>query len=524
MDGLSLYKVASILNKRFAGAKLNKISVADDHMVLQLYSGEKVNICIRVSGADPGVFIGDDEIQVKADPLKVMNGSVVKSIETRSYDRLMTFVLEKRRPSGKQVKYSVVAEMVGRNSNVFILNDSEKIIFSINSNNVDRDRVIGMGVKYQPFKLNKQWDLNDIGDVGKFNDLIGFYPVTAKHAGTITERCISFAEAATFIKERIDIDEKFYIDEKMKIVPFKIDNPLKILGISDLSNVGQIKKQEKSTDRKKKLESYFNKKLKKYKHLLLKLGDDLKKAVDFESLYAEAEMLKGNLHIILGNTGVVTLYKYLNNGIEEVEFVIDSSINYEKKVHDLFKKANRLHRSVPRINERINEIESCIGNLMDDLYFLEDGSDEDVNEMYTDIFMSKHKVKKGKDKNQFIKYHFEDAIYYVGRNSVINHELVFGFARSADLWFHAQKIPSGHLILRKDGMPTDEEIEVAARIVAFYSKHSKETSVQIDYVQKKHVKKPKNTPLGFVIYHHFKSVGVKPFTQDELLDMLYSSL
>lgn len=515
MDGLSLFKMASILNRDYAGAKLNKISVSDDQMVLQLYAGRKTNLTIRVGDGNPVVFLGDSEIQVKADPLKMLNGAVVKRIHTRSYDRLMLIELEKRRPSGKLVMYQIIAELVGRNANVFVLNDDHNIIFNVNNRNIDDDRPIGMGQAYQPFKLNKQWDLDDLGDATGFNDLVGFYPVTSSHAEALTIGQ-PFVEAAALIRSVLLQDDLFYLDEKGRLIPFAIPEAVKILGLSDLGVSQGNKDLFKSENRRKKLKQYFSKKLTKHKNLLKKLNKELEAATDHEKLYAEADLLKSNLHILMGQAGDTVIYQYGDDGVEEIPFHVDRSVDYEYKVTSLYKRANRLSRSVPKIQERLDEVIGYMNSVTDDLFFLEGASDADVGELYTDIFMAKHKVKKQKDKYRFNRYQFGEAEYFVGRNSVINHELVFDFARSSDMWFHAQKIPSGHLILRKDGEPTEAEIAFGAQVVAAYSKHANESLVPVDYVHKKHVKKPKNTPMGFVIYHHFKTILVKPFSKEEL--------
>jgi len=58
-------------------------------------------------------------------------------------------------------------------------------------------------------------------------------------------------------------------------------------------------------------------------------------------------------------------------------------------------------------------------------------------------------------------------------------------------------------------MTDDEKLKCAA-IVAGLSRAKNDLKVTVDYTQKKHVKKPKNTPPGFVIYHRFFSVTVEP--------------
>ena len=91
---------------------------------------------------------------------------------------------------------------------------------------------------------------------------------------------------------------------------------------------------------------------------------------------------------------------------------------------------------------------------------------------------------------------------YVGKNNYQNDELTFKFATGNDWWFHAKKMPGSHVVVKtKDGTLPDRTFEEAARLAAHYSQNKKADKVEIDYVEKKHVKKVAGAKPGFVIYH-----------------------
>ena len=50
----------------------------------------------------------------------------------------------------------------------------------------------------------------------------------------------------------------------------------------------------------------------------------------------------------------------------------------------------------------------------------------------------------------------------------------------------------------------------AASLAAYYSKGREQKKVEIDYIQKKHIKKPNNANPGFVIYHTNYSLIATP--------------
>ena len=83
-----------------------------------------------------------------------------------------------------------------------------------------------------------------------------------------------------------------------------------------------------------------------------------------------------------------------------------------------------------------------------------------------------------------------------------NEELTFHFAVGNDWWFHAKQAPGSHVIVKTHGdeLP-DRTFEEAARLAAYYSSMRGSDKVEIDYVEKKQVKKPNGGKPGFVVYY-----------------------
>lgn len=100
---------------------------------------------------------------------------------------------------------------------------------------------------------------------------------------------------------------------------------------------------------------------------------------------------------------------------------------------------------------------------------------------------------------------------YVGRNNYQNEELTFHVATGNDWWFHAKKAAGSHVIVKcgNEEMP-DRTFEEAAALAAHYSKAADQGKVEIDYIQKKHVKKPNGSKPGFVVYYTNYSMTISP--------------
>ena len=91
---------------------------------------------------------------------------------------------------------------------------------------------------------------------------------------------------------------------------------------------------------------------------------------------------------------------------------------------------------------------------------------------------------------------------YVGKNNYQNEELTFKLAEGNDWWFHAKGIPGSHVIVKSGGKEiADSTFEEAGRLAAHFSKARGQDKVEIDYVEKKQVKKPAGGKPGFVVYY-----------------------
>ncbi len=100
----------------------------------------------------------------------------------------------------------------------------------------------------------------------------------------------------------------------------------------------------------------------------------------------------------------------------------------------------------------------------------------------------------------------------VGRNNLQNDRLTFKVADPTDWWFHTQKIPGSHVILRPQpgSVVDDETLNYACQLAAYFSKAQRSAKIPVDYTQRKNVKKPPGAKPGFVIYDHFKSAIITP--------------
>ena len=134
-------------------------------------------------------------------------------------------------------------------------------------------------------------------------------------------------------------------------------------------------------------------------------------------------------------------------------------------------------------------------------------------------FIKKPPAKKGaKSETETPRiYDVYGFIVKVGRNNAENDKITFT-AKPWDIWLHAKNYHSSHAIIETNGKkPPERVIVAAAEICAYYSKGRGGGKTEIVYCEKKFVKKPKKSPLGFCTYTDFKSITVEPDMHAELL-------
>ena len=114
----------------------------------------------------------------------------------------------------------------------------------------------------------------------------------------------------------------------------------------------------------------------------------------------------------------------------------------------------------------------------------------------------------------------------IGRNNNQNEQLTFKQASDYDLWLHAQEIPGSHVLLRLDAgqVPTDETLNLAASIAAYYSRARQSEQVPVVMTEPKHVYKPKGALPGMVIYKHEQVLWGQPQQAQSFIETYQANL
>ena len=141
---------------------------------------------------------------------------------------------------------------------------------------------------------------------------------------------------------------------------------------------------------------------------------------------------------------------------------------------------------------------------------------KDIEEIKTELMnrklinRSKKSVKR-KVKPNYDTYFDELGIeILVGKNNLQNQYITHKLAKHNEIWFHVKDAPGSHVVSRTT-FPIDEiTIRTCAQLAAFYSSSKNSTSVPVDYVEVRYIKKVPGKINSFVTYKNHKTIFIDP--------------
>ena len=208
---------------------------------------------------------------------------------------------------------------------------------------------------------------------------------------------------------------------------------------------------------------------------------------------------------------------------ENIRIPLDPTLTPQQNAQKYFDRYARMKRTNEALTRLTAEVKAEIDHLRSIQNALEfSTTDGDLSQIrremeesgflrrrYTGRKDQRGEGKKGRARTpQILPLHYissDGYDIYVGKNNTQNDEITFHMADSRDIWFHANDMPGSHVILRTGGRSMDEipdrVFEEAAALAAYYSSGREQGKVEIDYLERRNVKKPSGAAPGFVVYY-----------------------
>lgn len=566
-DGTTIAALVKELQDKLINGRLFKIAQPESDELLFTIKNYKdqYKLLISVSASLPLIYITETN---KISPMtapnfcmrlrKHINNGKIISIEQPGLERIIKFEIEHYNDLGDLCNKSIIVELMGKYSNI-IFCDEDNIIDSIKhiSSSVSSVREVLPGRKYfipnttnklNPLELNYDKFTAHISSCSQnvskalYMSFTGISPIAAEEvcfrAGIDSRTPIAdlsdnelvhiYNTFALFLDDisKYNFSPTIYIEndepKEFTTVPYDLYSDLKSVKYDTISSMLEnfyaqkniiTRIRQKSTDIRRIVQTALEKNRKKY-DLQLKQLNDTEKREKFK-VYGELITTYG-YNLESGAKELKALNYYTN---EEIVIPLDPELSPIDNAKKYFDKYSKLKRTAKALDEIIITTKYDIDHLDSIAASLDIASDENTLKEIKEELMQYGYIKKrrvGNKKEKFVSkpFHYisSDGYHiYVGKNNFQNEDITFNLATGNDWWFHAKGIPGSHVIVKSNNeeLP-DRTFEEAAALAAYYSKGQSQDKVEIDYIQRKHVKKVTGGKPGFVIYHTNYSMAIEP--------------
>ncbi len=566
-DGIVIANLVRELNENILNGRISKIAQPEnDELLLTIKGGAgQVRLLLSASASLPLVYLTKEN---KQSPMTapnfcmllrkhIANGRITK-IWQPQMERIINFEIEHLNELGDLCRKHLIVEIMGKHSNIIFCDEDGKIIDSIKHipAQVSSVREVLPGrmyfipetqEKFNPLDASEKEFLQKVFAKPQslqksiYTTYTGISPVIASELchragldGDLPAAALSEEEQLHlchhFLWLMDDIRAGQFAPNIIKKGKEPIDfsavtltqyEDMDVIGFPGISQVLEsfyadkniyTRIRQKSVDLRKVVGTVLDRSRKKYDLQLKQLKDTEKR--DKYKVYGELINTYG-YGLEEGAKSLTALNYYTN---EEITIPLDTQLTPQENAQKYFDRYNKLKRTYEALTDLIQETHDEIIHLESISTSLDIAvSEEDLTQIKAELtqfgyIKKKHNGKKVKIKSKPFHYLSSDGFHiYIGKNNFQNDELTFKFANGNDWWFHAKGMPGSHVIVKTNGeeLP-DRAFEEAGCLAAYYSKGRDNEKVEIDYLQKKNVKKPNGSKPGFVVYYTNYSLVASP--------------
>lgn len=248
--------------------------------------------------------------------------------------------------------------------------------------------------------------------------------------------------------------------------------------------------------------------------------DETEKA-DFYRI--RGEILTTYLSKIKRGMTSITLPNFYDNE-QPVTIALSNQLSPSKNAQHYFARYQKLKNAISYVNEQMRLNQNEINYLEGILTEIDLADPKDLVDIKTELEQEGYlrKQHKNRKKRQTVSkpdtfYASDGTIITVGKNNLQNERLTLKTARKDDIWLHAKNIPGSHVIISSN-KPSEQALKEAAILAAYFSKSRLSATIPVDYIMVKKIHKPSGTKPGFVTYTGQHTIYVTP--QKDIVEKL----
>ena len=557
-DGVTIAGIVSELKDKLIGNRIYKIAQPEKDELLLTVKGScgQVRLLMSADASLPLLYLTQ---QNKTSPMtapnfcmllrKHLQNARIVSVAQPGLERIVRFELEHLNELGDLCRKYLIIELMGKHSNIIFCDDKDMIIDSIKhiSGMVSSVREVLPGRIYFIPKTQDKAELlactkDEMAAVLRaknvplfkavYTGFTGISPSIAQElcyragvdadlpsAGVEAEALERMASVLTSLAEDIkntNFDYNVVYENNqpveyaaVRLSSYKEEQRRRFESVSALLEYYYAEKntitriRQRSVDLRKIVATALERNVKKYDLQIKQLQDTEKR----ETYRVYGELLNAYGYGVEAGAKSMEALNYYTD--QMITIPLDPMLSAGENAKKYFDKYQKLKRTYEALTTLTKETKEEIDHLSSISISLDIALKEEyLVQIKEELIESGYIRRKGGTKREKITskpFHYlsSDGYHiYVGKNNYQNEELTFKFATGNDWWFHTKGIPGSHVVVKSNGEELPDRVfEEAGKLAAHYSQARGQEKVEIDYTQKKNVKKPNGSKPGFVVYY-----------------------
>ena len=537
-DGFFIRKMVKELEENILNGRINKINnLSTDEFVFSVRKGKNLKLFLSANSSASRIQLTNNSFENPSTPSnfcsvlrKYLTGGIILEINQVNNDRIVIFKIKNFDDLGYEKYYYLISELMGKHSNIILTNEDNIILESLkNSYSLEYKRSTISNMEYtlpptvekiNPFDFSRYSDTDFSIDDKRFL-MKSFYGVSAllnnyfekNSEEDLKNSFISFCKKFNNYFKPVLLEENnkkdfYFFEVKEYSRDFESLSQLLDYYYMDIAR----ESINKNTD--KKLFNFVNSKINRLNKKIDILKNELEQANNRDDYKLKGQLLISNIYLFKKEIPeIVTLQNFYSEDLSDIEIELDPNLTIEKNSERYFDLYKKNKRTIENLIEQIEIAKQDLGYFETIKFQIENADKTDIAEIKEEliangILKEKIKVNKKKNKGNYFVINHNGTAIYVGKNNLQNDAITNKLARRDYLWFHAKDIPGSHVVIF-DNNPSEETIEVASMLAAYYSKFKNEEYVNVDRTLIKNVKKISGAKPGLVTYTGQKTVKQK---------------
>lgn len=572
-DGVVAKAITDELNQNITGGRIYKIyQPQKDTLVLHIRSNNRnIKLLLSCNANTARIHMTDMEYENPAAPpmfcmllRKHLIGGTILKVEFSDYERIIGLLIEADDELGDRSKEKLVIEIMGRHSNIILVNEGGKIIDAIKHVDHDinrvreimpardyvlppsQDKTVPSKLDPHSFALSLQKDERPLSKI-LLSGILGLSPVICREicvrAGVEPDKAPAYMTQTQLLSVADTLKQMIEDWQHEKYTPCVVhdsmNKPVDFHAVT-LSQYGEVESFPSisaavdSFYRVREMKEHIRSKCADLMHLVkanlercekkIRIhAETLEENADYDKYRLYGELILANIYSLKKGMDRCSLLNYYAEGESYADIPLDENRTPQENAQWYYKKYNKAKNAHAYAGEQLKHSRRELDYLENVLYSLEEAdSSESIEEIREELREQGYIHKTNTRRKNLPKsepYSFTSSESYsiwVGRNNTQNDELTLRFAKPGDMWLHTKNIPGSHVIARIPDPIPDKTLLEAAGLAAWFSKARNASRVEVDYTRVKYVRKPSGAKPGMVVYVQYSTVIVDPAGPEKL--------